>query len=92
MRRNNLLACMAAAGAVAAIPGAGAVAAEDSCGRPVHAIGSYYLTYDPDSPDMHWIYEENNSNEGLQAGGEGGATGLSAADDCQTPNPDRMIY
>lgn len=40
-----------------------------------------------------WIYLESNSVEGLQRGGGGGVTTLSATDDCQqSANPDTILY
>ena len=40
-----------------------------------------------------WIYYEDNGQAGLQRGGEGGITTLSAADDCvQSANPDLILY
>ena len=39
-----------------------------------------------------WIYAENNGQSGLQRGGEGGITTLSAADCPESSNPDLIIF
>lgn len=84
MRRFTLLACVAAAGAVAAVP----ATADHGCNGSVTDLGVAYI--DDRGEDYTWIYAESNSQPGLQSGG----TSITLGDDdpCSHPNPDLLIY
>lgn len=82
MRRFSILACVAAAGAVAAVP----ATADHGCNGNITDLGG--LAYVDDRDGIPWIYAESNNTAGLQSGG----TGPLSEDDCNHPNPDTLIF
>ena len=82
-------------GAVAAAFGITAFAAapaQASCNNLYHqdVAGVAYIEV-RDNGDV-WIYHETNGQPGLQRGGQGGYTTLSAADCNESSNPDTIVY
>lgn len=91
LRRLTLGAAAAAFGISALL--ASSAAADSACDNIFEQDIAGVLYVEVRSDGGQWVYLESNGTAGLQRGGAGGVTTLSASDEhCGGANPDTIVY